>query len=149
MHPAIPDNRTDVELREIYESWLVRHGKAYNRLGEKEERFEIFKDNLRYVDEHNAQPARTYRLGMNRFAGLTNEEYRRMYMGFAGRKEMKGRALKSKGNGRYAFKEGEELPDQVDWREKGAVAEVKDQGQCGNFMPLFLSPVLRRRLLVT
>ncbi|KAJ1397348.1 Peptidase C1A, papain C-terminal [Sesbania bispinosa] len=36
--------RTDTHLRNIYEAWLVKHRKFYNALGEKERRFEIFKD---------------------------------------------------------------------------------------------------------
>lgn len=138
MHFAVPNNRTDVELWAMYQSWLAQHGKAYNGLGEKEQRFEVFKDNLRFVDEHNAHPGQTYWLGMNQFADLTNEQYRSMYLGFGGRAERKEKALKAKGSRRYAFEEGEELPDQVDWREKGAVAEVKDQGQCGNLISLWV-----------
>ncbi|CAN1326760.1 Extra-large guanine nucleotide-binding protein 1 [Linum perenne] len=32
---------------------------------------------------------------------------------------------------RYLLKKGDDLPASVHWREKGAVAPVKDQGQCG------------------
>ncbi|KAK4782799.1 hypothetical protein SAY86_007173 [Trapa natans] len=38
--------RSERELESLYEFWLARHGKAYNGVGEKEARFEIFKDNL-------------------------------------------------------------------------------------------------------
>ncbi|XP_057963681.1 cysteine proteinase mucunain-like [Malania oleifera] len=120
--------RTDGEVMRIYEGWLAKHGKASNAISEKDRRFEVFKDNLRFVDEHNAVN-RTYKVGLNRFADLTNEEYRAMYL--SARVRGKRRASGSKSD-RYAFLAGEELPKAVDWREKGAVVAVKDQGNCGS-----------------
>ncbi|KAJ8772838.1 hypothetical protein K2173_028015 [Erythroxylum novogranatense] len=119
--------RTDDEVMAIYEEWLAKHGKAYNGLGEKERRFQIFKDNLRFIDEHNSEN-HTYRVGLNRFADITNEEYRAVYLG--ARREGKKRL--SKITSRYAPRVGESLRDSVDWRKEGAVAEVKDQGSCGS-----------------
>lgn len=112
----------------LYESWLAKHGKAYNAIGEKEKRFEIFKDNLKFIDEQNSAD-RPYKLGLNRFADLTNEEYRSKFVG--GRTDRKTRLMSRRASDRYVFKAGEELPESVDWRKKGAVAPVKDQGQCG------------------
>ncbi|KAI3813373.1 hypothetical protein L1987_18096 [Smallanthus sonchifolius] len=68
-------------MRITYELWQARHGKTYNALGEKESRFQIFSDNLRFIDEHNFSGNRTYTVGLNQFADLTNEEYRSMYLG--------------------------------------------------------------------
>nr|KJB14608.1 hypothetical protein B456_002G133800 [Gossypium raimondii] len=73
--------RTDDEVMAMYEEWLVKHGKTYNGLGEKERRFQIFKDNLRFIDEHNADESQSFKVGLNRFADLTNEEYRAIYLG--------------------------------------------------------------------
>ncbi|KAF8377587.1 hypothetical protein HHK36_030969 [Tetracentron sinense] len=120
--------RSEEEVMGIYESWLTKHGKAYNALGEKERRFEIFKDNLRFIDEHNTEN-RTYKIGLNRFADLTNEEYRSMYLG--AKTDAKRKFSKPKSD-RYAFRSGDDLPESVDWRTKGAVAPVKDQGNCGS-----------------
>ncbi|KAL6966139.1 putative cysteine protease rd21b [Sarracenia purpurea var. burkii] len=121
--------RTDEEVMALYESWLVKHGKFYNALGEKEKRFQIFKDNLRFIDEHNAEK-RTYKVGLNRFADLTNDEYRSMYLGVRGGSRRRLSAPKK--SDRYLPRVGESLPDSVDWREKGAVVGVKDQGSCGS-----------------
>lgn len=129
---VVPE-RSDAEVKAIYESWLVRHGKAYNALGEKERRFDVFKDNLRFIDEHN-KVSRTYKVGLNRFADLTNEEYRSRFLGM---NKDRARRLSGAKTGRYAYRVGDHLPDSVDWRAKGAVAEVKDQGQCGEF-PCFI-----------
>lgn len=113
----------------IYESWLVKHRKNYNALGEKEKRFEIFKDNLKFVDEHNNAGESTFKLGLNKFADLTNDEFRSKYLGA---KKQKPTLLKKANSDRYLYKAGEELPESVDWRDKGAVVPVKDQGQCGS-----------------
>ncbi|KAF5958791.1 hypothetical protein HYC85_006016 [Camellia sinensis] len=123
--------RSDDEVMGLYEEWLAKHGKAYNSLGEKDKRFEIFKDNLKFVDEHNSEN-RTYKVGMNRFADLTNEEYRSRYLGT--RTDAKRRFVKSKVglSRRYVVRGDEELPESVDWRTKGAVAPIKDQGDCGS-----------------
>ncbi|KAL4364342.1 hypothetical protein GQ457_04G002700 [Hibiscus cannabinus] len=123
----------EAQVMRMFEMWLVKHGKNYNALGEKEKRFEIFKDNLMFVQEHNSVN-RTYKVGLNRFADLTNEEYRTMYLGT--RVDLNTRSNKLAGgeakSKRYAFRVGDNLPEFVDWREKGAVGTVKDQGQCGN-----------------
>nr|CAD1821861.1 unnamed protein product [Ananas comosus var. bracteatus] len=76
--------RSEAEVRRLYRSWMGRHGKWYNGVGEEERRFEIFKENLRYVDEHNAAAdagLHSFRLGLNRFADLTNDEYRSTFLG--------------------------------------------------------------------
>ncbi|PIA56588.1 hypothetical protein AQUCO_00700732v1 [Aquilegia coerulea] len=117
--------RTDEEVKSIYESWLMEHGKQYNGLGEKDKRFEIFKDNLKYIDEHNSED-HSFKLGLNKFADLTNEEYRKKYLGV--KKSDVHKRLSKTRSSRYAVREGEELPESVDWREKGAVVAVKDQG---------------------
>ncbi|CAK9135354.1 unnamed protein product [Ilex paraguariensis] len=124
--------RTDGEVMTMYESWLVKHGKVYNALGEKERRFQIFKDNLRFIDNHNnAGEKATYTLGLNRFADLTNDEYRSVYLGVKpGTKRILSRTKVI--SDRYTLKVGESLPDSVDWRTKGAVGPVKDQGSCGS-----------------
>ncbi|CAH9091402.1 unnamed protein product [Cuscuta europaea] len=129
-HPAKVLSRTEEEVNALYESWLVKHGKSYNGLaGERETRFEIFKDNLKYIDEQNSRSDRPYKLGLNRFADLTNEEYRSTYLGT--RPEARRRIAKRRRD-QYSPKVGVSLPESVDWREKGAVAEVKDQGSCGS-----------------
>lgn len=112
------------------------NGKQSNAIGENDRRFEVFKDNLRFIDEHNAAADKgehSYRLGLTKFADLTNEEYRSMYLGIkAGERKERVRVRSE----RYKVNAGESLPDSVDWRKDGAVASVKDQGSCGKFRSL-------------
>jgi len=127
--------RTEAEARAAYDLWLARHrrggggGSRNGFIGEHERRFRVFWDNLKFVDAHNARADERggFRLGMNRFADLTNGEFRATYLGTtpAGRGRRVGEAYRHDGV--------EALPDSVDWRDKGAVvAPVKNQGQCGS-----------------
>lgn len=120
--------RSEAEVADMYEDWLVKHGKSYNAIDEKEKRFEIFKSNLDFVDQHNADPESNFNLGINKFADLTNDEFRARFLGV----RILERRLSSKRSDRYTPSVGDEsLPDSVDWRKEGAVVEVKDQGDCG------------------
>ncbi|TJX11877.1 hypothetical protein E9840_12735, partial [Tissierella creatinini] len=89
----------------------------------------MFKENLRFIDEHNSEN-RTYKVGLNRFADLTNEEYRSTYLGV--RAGSRPRLSTPRKSDRYAPRAGDALPDSVDWRKEGAVVDVKDQGSCGS-----------------
>jgi len=122
--------RSEEEIQRLYQAWKAQHGKLNSVLGQDDKRYEIFKDNLKYIDEHNAAAdagVHSFRLGLNRFADLTNEEYRSTYLGTKPAGTRRGKV-----GDRYKVREGESLPDSIDWREKGAVAEVKDQGSCGS-----------------
>jgi len=134
-HGAPGLERTEAEVRALYELWLAEHGRAYNALGEHDRRFRVFWDNLRFVDAHNERAGEHgFRLGMNQFADLTNDEFRAAYLGAripARRETAVGEMYRHDG--------AEELPESVDWREKGAVAPVKNQGQCGEELRLFSS----------
>lgn len=133
-HGARGLERTEPEVRAMYDLWLAEHGRAYNALGEgegeRDRRFLVFWDNLRFVDAHNELAgARGFRLGMNQFADLTNDEFRAAYLGARVPAARRGAAVGE----RYRHDgAAEELPESVDWREKGAVAPVKNQGQCGS-----------------
>ncbi|KAL0899665.1 hypothetical protein Bca101_083626 [Brassica carinata] len=114
----------------MFERWLVENHKNYNGLGEKDKRFEIFMDNVKFVQEHNSVPNQSYELGLTRFADLTNEEFRAIYL----RRKME-RTRDSVKTERYLHNVGDKLPEDVDWRAKGAVGPVKDQGSCEEDYP--------------
>ncbi|XP_047333073.1 cysteine proteinase RD21A-like [Impatiens glandulifera] len=127
-HPS--KSRSDEEMMDIYKTWMTKHGKAYNGIEESEKRFNIFKDNLLFVDVHNSEE-RTYKVGLNMFADLTDEEYRSYYLGM--KYDARDQFVQSKlASQRYAASSGENLPESVDWRKEGAVGPIKDQGECVN-----------------
>ncbi|KAK4387833.1 Cysteine protease XCP2 [Sesamum angolense] len=76
-----PDDLTCIDkLINLFESWIDKHGKKYKSLEEKLHRFEIFKDNLKHIDERN-KVASNYWLGLNEFADMSHDEFKNMYLG--------------------------------------------------------------------
>ncbi|KAG7559589.1 Papain-like cysteine peptidase superfamily [Arabidopsis thaliana x Arabidopsis arenosa] len=84
VHPRRHGNKlqhNEGEARKMYERWLLDNEKNYNGPGEKERRFMVFKDNLKLIETHNLVSNRTYELGLNQFADLTDDEYQSIYLG--------------------------------------------------------------------
>ncbi|XP_051139043.1 low-temperature-induced cysteine proteinase-like [Andrographis paniculata] len=113
----------------MFEAWMAEHGKVYNSAEEKDKSFRIFKDNLCYIEERNAILALGYRLGVNSFADLTYDEYRKIYLGGDSNRRLDDRRVL---NNKVPDVGHGELPESVDWRRTGAVAPVKNQGACGS-----------------
>ena len=94
---------------------------------EQEKRFNIFKDNIEYIDKFNNEGNRTFKLGVNKFADLTTEEFLASYTGYKISNQPS-----SLNATRFRYEAlTEEVPATMDWRERGAVTNVKDQGSCG------------------
>ncbi|CAK9192136.1 unnamed protein product [Sphagnum jensenii] len=120
------DLNSEERLLDLFHSWLQKHAKSYDSVSEKHHRFAIFKDNLRYIHSHNVQD-KTYWLGLNNLSDLSQEEFRARYLGT--RPSLAANRLRKTEGFIYS---DVDAPASVDWREKGAVAEVKDQGACGS-----------------
>eukprot|EP00249_Psilotum_nudum_P008169 c21087_g1_i1 orf=403-1842(-) len=113
----------------LYESWLDKFNKQYNSLDEKQKRFEVFIDNLKFIDEHNKKNL-DYWLGLNQFADLSQEEFKSTFLGT--KIDSARRLSRKQENRSFTYENVKDIPDSIDWREKGAVTPVKDQGSCGS-----------------
>lgn len=102
-------------------SWMRSSNQFYT--GEEYHfRLGIFLANSRLIQEFNSCK-KSFKLSLNKFACYTPTEY----------KTLLGRVqspVKSRGN--ILKKSKGDEPTSIDWREKGAVNEIKDQGQCGS-----------------
>ena len=121
--------RSEQEMRWLYEEWVLNNDKSYADESEKAKRFEIFKENLRFIDDHN-RPGNnhTYSVGLNKFADLNDDEFRSLYLGPPLNLSDIPSAPISKLD---KPKTGQHLPAAIDWRRWGAVSAVKNQGVCG------------------
>ena len=106
---------------------MVQYGRVYKDATEKARRFEVFKGNVEFIETFNAQNHKFW-LGVNQFADVTNDEFKTTNTN----KGFKANSMRVLSSGfRYENLSLDALPATVDWRAKGAVTPVKDQGQCG------------------
>ncbi|XP_067867793.1 cathepsin L.1 [Heterodontus francisci] len=110
-------------------AWKKKFGKSY--FSAEAHRREIWLTNRKMVIVHNMladQGLYSYRLAMNTFADLKNEEYKRLVL---------GNCLRNTSATKFTpftslSDTNASLPDTVDWRDKGYVTHVKDQQDCGS-----------------
>ncbi|URE10135.1 hypothetical protein MUK42_21820 [Musa troglodytarum] len=106
-----------------HERWMAQHGRVYRDAAEKDRRFQIFKRNVEYVNTVN-DAHRKYKLRINQYADLTNDEFKASYGGF--------RPTTTKAAPTFSYENETAVAPTVDWRRRGAVTPVKNQGECGN-----------------
>jgi len=117
-----------VEVQPEFEASLLKFNWAITAQ-EMDARKAIYEDNVKYIDAHNALYAAgksTFYMGVNEFSHLTHDEFKAQMVGpkITPRNQTNVKILANvAGKGPAAA---------VDWRTKGAVTPVKNQGQCGS-----------------
>jgi len=108
---------TEKEYRAAFLKFIRENEKHYGAT-EFQTKFNVFKDNMNFVREWNKLSF--HKVAINKFADLTAAQFSAIY------------------NGLHYFHNGtinyvpSVTADTVDWRTKGAVTPIKDQGQCGS-----------------
>ncbi|KAK9146725.1 hypothetical protein Sjap_006628 [Stephania japonica] len=116
----------DAKMAERHQKWMTRHGRVYKDAAEKERRFHIFKANVKFVEASNNVKGRSYKLSANQFADLTNEEFVATHTGY------KRESSELRSATPFRYENVTDVPSTMDWRQKGAVTPIKDQGDCGS-----------------
>ncbi|KAJ3436217.1 hypothetical protein M0812_18274 [Anaeramoeba flamelloides] len=130
LHHLIPEPHHVSKSR--FDKFTSLFTKNYGSEQERKERQQIFNDNYKKIQLHNHQHT-DYKMKINHFADLTFNEFKQYYT--LPEKtlptEQEKIDLKIEEWKPNKFK-NYELPDSFDWRDYGAVSNIKDQAVCGS-----------------
>ncbi|XP_072561618.1 cathepsin K-like [Paramormyrops kingsleyae] len=112
-----------------WESWKTVYEKEYNSREEEGSRRSIWEKNMRLIDAHNQeykQGIHSYELGMNSLGDMTSEEVTAIMTG------LRVPQITESNNTFLPDGDLEKLPESIDYRKKGYVTPVRQQGSCGS-----------------
>ena len=112
-----------------------RYSKSnYSTFGARAEAAVAFRTNLDAIIEHNARAAQgheSYAVGLNEYSDLPAAAFSSLFLNKARRQYQPTPGSATPGLAHVHSNAGTAPPASVDWRAKGAVTPVKNQGQCG------------------
>ncbi|CAK4626607.1 hypothetical protein LEN26_015153 [Aphanomyces euteiches] len=113
---------------EKFRTWMKNHGITFSPV-EWFHRFENFILNDQFIEASNQASGTSFTLGHNEYSHLTYDEFKTKLLGV---RFPKGYLAARQASPRSPRANRSNLPDSIDWVEKGAVTPVKNQGMCGS-----------------
>ena len=111
-----------------FTSFVKKFGKSYKDAEEHAYRLSVFRSNMRRAKRHQKlDPSAVH--GVTQFSDLTPSEFKRTFLGLRGKKGFKKMVSSAKD---APVLPTNDLPEDFDWRDHGAVTAVKNQGSCGS-----------------
>ncbi|KAL6206345.1 hypothetical protein ACLB2K_023593 [Fragaria x ananassa] len=103
-----------MNISQKFEQWMAKYQRVYSNSSEKEERFAIFRNNLKNINIFNSRGAENFTQRINSFGDLTDEEFRSRYLGSF---HIPNTTTTSSSFFKYQSIKDEDLSDAtVDWR---------------------------------
>jgi len=69
----------NVHIRKLFKDWSAEHGKTYSTTEEAVRRYDIFTQNLDWINKRNTE-LEHMTVGLNEFADMTQDEFASMYL---------------------------------------------------------------------
>ncbi|XP_030043738.1 cathepsin K isoform X2 [Microcaecilia unicolor] len=112
-----------------WEEWKKTYNKQYNSKVDELQRRLIWEKKLKYITIHNLEFSlgkHTYELAMNHLGDMTSEEVMRTMTGLKVPPRSRLSNITDPDDREY------NAPDSIDYRKKGYVTPVRNQGSCGS-----------------
>jgi C1A family cysteine protease len=134
---AASHHLSSAELVSAFSHFKRRYAVEYTSGAEEARRFDVFAANMRRAAEHQRKnPKATF--GVNEFADRTPEEFKTRHNADRVLAETIAEVRSGKRDNQYrvlprpSAAQLQSLPTHIDWRTKGAVNPIKNQGNCGS-----------------
>jgi cathepsin L len=121
---ASPTPSVNENYIRMWHEWKRTYNMDHLESDSNDARYFIFKENMIKIDQHNANPLKTYTMAPNKFSHMTHQEFKY--------KMLKPYVHDANVPRQSTLLINTAAPKTMDWRSNGAVTPVKDQGQCGS-----------------
>ncbi|XP_017651043.1 cathepsin F isoform X2 [Nannospalax galili] len=120
-----PPQDFSVKIAAVFKDFITTYNRTYESEKETQWRLAVFTRNLVQAQKIQALDRGTAHYGITKFSDLTEDEFHTIYLNSFLQKEA-GKKM------HLAKSISDPPPPEWDWRKKGAVTKVKDQGMCGS-----------------
>eukprot|EP01083_Nonionella_stella_P229840 813026_1 len=117
-------DHTDLDLFDI---WKNETKRSYDTIDEELKRYTIWLETLENVLRHNSDETQSFKLAMNAFSDLTEDEFTTQYL-VKPDTEATTYHNKSRADGRRLLT----IPSAVNWENDNYMSPVMNQGDCGS-----------------
>nr|KAF6464699.1 cathepsin F [Rousettus aegyptiacus] len=114
-----------MQVASIFKEFVTTYNRTYETKEEARWRLSVFINNMMRAQKIQALDRGTAQYGVTKFSDLTEEEFHTIYLNPL-LKELRSKRMP------LALSVSDPAPPEWDWRKKGAVTKVKDQGMCGS-----------------
>jgi len=116
-----------------FSMWKEEHRRVYATKQEEYKRFALWLDSHHKIQAWNSNNTfGNARFGLGPFSDWSSEEFQAFSRGVLPVSSFPGLAQMKKANTDWSLLNSVNAPPTLDWRTKGAVTGVKNQGQCGS-----------------